>query len=235
MVCTMELASRLAIGGTRRRLSDCCTSLGLDGSTAHTALGDAEAAAAILACYLERYGAADALIKGKLRRNAWPIDGRRASTKMRDPALARPIERSALTELIEKADLPPGRDGADETAYLALLERMIEDRDLDSVERGELVATASLLGIDGAGLHRLHRDYLDRLISVAMRDGEITAREREDLHLVGVALDVEDLEERMKQPTSLPAERPPSTESSNLAGHTSASRAHSPAGTMASR
>ncbi|MBA3866702.1 MAG: hypothetical protein H0X42_10240 [Solirubrobacterales bacterium] len=200
MVCTMELASRLAIGGTRRRLIDCCASLGL-AAPPHSALGDAEAAAAILASYLERYGATGALVKGRLRRRReWPTDGRRAKTKGREPAFSQPAERSALTDLIERADLPPGRDGADETAYMEVLQRTIEDRLLDSVELEELIATASLLGIDEQGLIRLHCDYLDHLIAIALRDGEITAREREDLYLVGEALGVGNLEERFEQP-----------------------------------
>ena len=203
MVCTMELASRLAIGGTRRRLIDCCASLGL-AAPSHTALGDAEASAAILASFLGRYGGADALIKGRLRRrDEWPADGPRAQRKPREPTSSLQTERSALTDLIERAGLPPGRDGADEAAYVEVLERAIEDRHLDSVEREELVATAAMLGIDEQELNRLHGDYLDHLISVAMRDGEITAREREDLCLVGQALGVADLDTRIERPRSL--------------------------------
>jgi DNA polymerase III subunit epsilon len=57
-----------------------------------------------------------------------------------------------------------------------------------------------MLGIDEQGLHRLHSDYLDHLIYVAMHDSEITAREREDLYLVGQALGVKDLDKRLEQP-----------------------------------
>lgn len=220
MVCTMELASRLAIGGTRRRLVDCCASLGLP-APPHTALGDAEATAAILASYLARYGAADALVKGRLRRrDEWPADGPRAHAKPREAAPSLQAERSPLADLIERADLPPGRDGADETAYLEVLGRAIEDRRLDSVERDELVATAGMLGIDEQGLNRLHGDYLDNLISVAMRDGEVTAREREDLYLVSQALGICDFEQRMEQPSVAASMSGAASPSLNLTGQT---------------
>jgi ATP-dependent Lhr-like helicase len=221
MVCTMELASRLAIGGTRRRLIDCCASLGL-AAPSHTALGDAEASAAILASFLGRYGGADALIKGRLRRrDEWPADGPRAQRKPREATSSPQTERSALTDLIERAGLPPGRDGADETAYLEVLERTIEDRHLNSVEHEELIATAAMLGIDEQGLHRLHGDYLDHLISVAMRDGEITAREREDLCLVGQALGVSDLDMRIDQPRApVPVNGGGAARATGLAGQT---------------
>jgi DNA polymerase-3 subunit epsilon len=217
----MELASRLAIGGTRRRLIDCCASLGL-AAPSHTALADAKASAGILASYLDQYGGADALIKGRLRRrDEWPANGPRAQRKPREPTSSLQTERSALTELIERAGLPPGRDGADETAYLEVLERTIEDRRLNSVEREELIATAAMLGIDEQGLHRLHGDYLDHLISVARRDGEITARERGDLCLVGQVLGVSDLDMRIDQPrTSVPVNGGGAARATGLAGHT---------------
>jgi ATP-dependent helicase Lhr and Lhr-like helicase len=221
MVCTMELASRLAIGGTRRRLIDCCASLGL-AAPSHTALGDAEASAAILSAYLDSYGGTDALVKGRLRRrDDWPADGPRAEPKGRGASSLEPPERSALADLIARADLPPGRDGADETAYLEVLERTIEDRHLNSVEREELIATAAMLGIDEQGLHRLHGDYLDHLISVARRDGEITAREREDLCLVGQTLGVSDLDMRMDQPRApVPVYGGGAARATGLAGQT---------------
>ncbi len=81
VICTMELASRIGIGGVRRRLKDCRASLGLDSEGSHTALDDAEAAAAIFAEYLERYGnGVAALVRGTLRPAAdWPTDGDRAA------------------------------------------------------------------------------------------------------------------------------------------------------------
>jgi DNA polymerase-3 subunit epsilon len=178
--------------------------------------------AAILASYLDRYGGTDALIKGRLRRREeWPADRPRGQTKTREAAPSRQPERSALVNLIERADLPPGRDGANETAYLEVLERTIEDRHLNSVEHEELIATAAMLGIDEQGLHRLHGDYLDHLISVAMRDGEITAREHEDLFLVGQALGVANLDTRMERPRApVPVSGGAAARATGLAGQT---------------
>jgi ATP-dependent Lhr-like helicase len=220
MLCTMELARRLSIGGVRRRLADCRDSLGLAADGAHTALSDAEVAAAILARYLDRFASYNALVKGKvLPRDAWPIDGQRAKPQLRQPAFAQPLEASPLSRLIAAAELPPGREGSDEAAYLEVLERAIEDRQLDTAEGEELVALARTLGIDRDALDGLHHDYLNHLVALAQRDGEVTAREREDLYLIGEALSVEDLEANLDQdPGSTRAtERPPRDE---LAGRT---------------
>jgi DNA polymerase-3 subunit epsilon len=199
-LCTMELAQRLAIGGVRRRLGDCRESLGLDPDGAHTALIDAEGAAAILACYLDRFASFDTFVMGRvLPREAWPADGPRAKPKLREPAFAQPFERSALTRLIAAAELPAGREGPDEAAYLEVLDRAIEDRHLDTAEGEELVALARTLGVDRGALDDLHRDYLNHLVALAHRDGEVTARERDDLYLVGEALGVEDLEACLDQ------------------------------------
>lgn len=103
---------------------------------------------------------------------------------------------------------------------MEVLERTIEDRLLDSVELEELIATASLLGIDEQGLLRLHCDYLDHLIAIALRDGEITAREREDLYLVGEALGVGNLEERLEQPRAPATVSRATSRSTELTGQT---------------
>jgi len=221
MLCTMELAQRLSIGGVRRRLVDCRDSLGLTAADeAHNALVDAEVAAAILARYLNRFASYDALVKGKvLPREAWPAGGQRAKPKLRQPAFAQPLEGSSLTRLIAAADLPPGREGSDEAAYLEVLERAIEDRRLDPAEGEELVALAGTLGIDREALDGLHRDYLNHLVALAHRDGEVTAREREDLYLVSEALGVEGLKARLDQDPA-PARASGQVRGNGLAGHT---------------
>jgi ATP-dependent Lhr-like helicase len=207
IICTMELASRLAIGGVRRRLEDCRASLGLDGDGGHTALADAEAAASILFAYLERYGGGvAALIHGTRRPpEDWPDGGGRAAAVPR--TFVAPPLSSPLGELIARADLPRG--GADPTdskgdgdaaAYLEVLERAIEDRRLDATEREELLATASLLGLEEAEVDRTHGEYVDHLIALARRDGEITERERGDLQVVAEALGIGDLDERLSDP-----------------------------------
>jgi ATP-dependent Lhr-like helicase len=206
-ICTMQLASRLAIGGTRRRLDDCRETLGLDGAGAHSALADAEASAAVLKCYLDRYGAAiEAQASGRMRPHAaWPQSDERAAPKSRSPAALASPTPSSLSALISTADLEEGRHGEDVTAYFELLDRAIEDRRLDQHEQDELVATAAMLGIGRQNLQQLHRDYLESLRAAALRDGEISEREREDLFLVAEALGVDQGEDEASAQVAVPA------------------------------
>jgi DNA polymerase-3 subunit epsilon len=208
VICTMELASRIGIGGVRRRLDDCRASLGLDGQDSHAALADAEAAAAIFAAYLERYGnGVAALVRGRLRpSDDWPADGGRAAPAPRR-STAR-IADSPLGELIARSGPLIGDghvDGGDTAAYLEVLERAIEDRRLDETERSDLLATASLLGLSRPTVEQVHGDYLDHLIALARRDGELTAREYADLLAVAAALEIDDLDDRLRDPRSAPA------------------------------
>jgi DNA polymerase-3 subunit epsilon len=92
----------------------------------------------------------------------------------------------------------PGEGSGDTTAYFEVLERAIEDRRLDATERSELFATASLLGLPRPAVERAHSDYVDHLIDLARRDGEVTSREREDLQAVAVALEIDDLGDRLR-------------------------------------
>jgi len=217
VICTMELASRIGIGGVRRRLDDCRASLGLDGRDGHTALADAEAAAAIFAAYLERYGnGVAALVRGKLRPpDDWPTDGGRAVAVPRR-SVAR-SDSSPLGELIARSGplISDGRvDSGDTTAYLEVLERAIEDRRLDDTERSDLLATASLLGLSRPAVEQVHGDYLDHLIALARRDGEITSREHADLQAVAAALEIGDLDDRLRDPRFAPKSTGPTANSS---------------------
>ena len=210
ILCTMELAARLTIGGVRRRLDDCRASLGLDGDRGHAALADAEVAAAIFAAYLERYdGGVAALIHGTQRPAAdWPSDGSRAAPVPRTSTS--PPVSSPLGDLIATTDRAMGgadneprigtarNGGGDLAAYLEVLDRAIEDRRLDATERRDLLATASLLGLEEEEVESVHGDYLNHLISLATRDGEITERELADLRVVAEALGIADLEGRLR-------------------------------------
>jgi ATP-dependent Lhr-like helicase len=212
ILCTMDLASRLAVGGVRRRLEDCRADLDVSGVVGHTALGDAEVAARILGEYLRRYGdGVGSLVRGRVRPEVdWPT----AAPASRTPKPRRTSEaRSAARAVGRPGDggeaeaggpISPAEDAGTVSAYLDILERAIEDRRMGQGERAELVATASLLGLEESALDRIHGDYLDRLIALARRDGEITGREREDLKGVAGALGIDDLEGRLAGPRISP-------------------------------
>ncbi|HEX7060048.1 MAG TPA: DEAD/DEAH box helicase [Solirubrobacterales bacterium] len=206
-ICTMDLASRLNIGGARRRLADCCDALEVHAGPAHTALGDAEASKAILVRYLQMHGSSTvSLIDGRVQAaESWPRSDQRATPKERSPAFSeeQQQEQGSLSALIERAGLLDGEEATDnEAAYLNVLERAIEDRRLDPQEQQEMIATAAMLGIGEEHMRRLHHDYIARLVKVAWRDGEVTAREREDLFLVAEALGVADVAERLRRKES---------------------------------
>jgi len=189
-LCTMTLASRLGVGGARRKLDDCRASLGIDTQNAHHALDDCEAAAAILAHYLSRHGSGvRSLIEGSPRPSqSWPPRDSPADAKPR--SLSEGPRPSPLANLMAQSELVEEGAGEDVVAYLEILDRAIEDRKLDREECEELVATAGLLGLGKLQLDQIHRDYLGRLLDLAWRDGEVTDREREDLALVAAALGV---------------------------------------------
>jgi ATP-dependent Lhr-like helicase len=206
-ICTMELASHLQIGGTRRRLSDCRGELGLPPTHDHEALADAEACAEVLRRYLARNGEATlGLATGPLRAaEAWPTVDARAPSVQRQPAFSEPVEPGALSQLMAEAPPPAGHEGADASAYLEALERAIEDRHLDPAEREELAQTAQMLGIDSKQLTEINHAYVAQLVELAWRDGAVTEREREDLYLVSCALGVKDTAEQLRQPPPEPS------------------------------
>ena len=222
-LCTMELATRLGIGGTRRRLSDCCEALGPGLEDGHTALGDAAGAGAVLSAYLNRHGRTSgrALVRGRVQAaELWPRSDNRAPRRERSPAFAAPSQDAPLQRLIEAADLPGGEMPSDVAKYLDLLDRAIEDRRLDGAEQEELVAAAAMLGIDSGRLAEIHRDYVGRLVELAWRDGGVSEREREDLFLVVQALEIGDGDSRLEAPESSGRDSEPKPSNSALGGKT---------------
>jgi DNA polymerase-3 subunit epsilon len=72
--------------------------------------------------------------------------------------------------------------------YLALLDRVLLDRQLSRHEEDELVSAAEMMGLsrdDAIGLHRLYLSALGRL---ALADGVVTPEERADLESVAATL-----------------------------------------------
>jgi ATP-dependent helicase Lhr and Lhr-like helicase len=214
-ICTMELASRLGIGGARRRLADCRADLSLPHPSVHQALADAETSADLLSRYLARYGEATlGLTKGKVHPvESWPEVSGHAASIQRQPAFAEHSERSNLAQLLATMSLPAGHEDADTSAYLEALERAIEDRHLHPEEQEELLQTAEMLGIATQQLAELNHAYVEQLIELAWRDGAVTEREREDLYLVSRALGVGNVAERLRgAPATSPPTDPPPTD-----------------------
>lgn len=214
MLCTMELAGHLGIGGGRMRLSDCCAAVGAKTSGSHTAEGDAFACATLFAAYLRDAGPGKIgpLIHGQIRpSDSWPRSDQRASCKERHDTPDMPVEPSFLAGLVQTADAPLGADIRQVAPYLDVLDRAIEDRRLSTAEQDDLHEAAAMLELSAERVRRLHSDYVGTLIVVARRDGIVTDREREDLVLVGEALGIGDVDELLVHSSRTSAEE----ESSN--------------------
>lgn len=69
-------------------------------------------------------------------------------------------------------------------AYLALLDRVLEDRTIDEREEDVLVESAITLGLSRSQVLLMHERYLQNLVVAALSDGVVSECERQDLHAV---------------------------------------------------
>ncbi len=181
-ICTMALGS-CTTGA--RRLDACCQSLGIEHENAHNALGDASATAALLLACAECECDWHEYVAQALDSSPYPDDAAWPSIPPSGRAVVRgqsgAQRDSYLATLIDR--LPPDGDATDEaeTAYLGLLDRVLEDRKVTADERDALADVALEWGIGRLSLAFLHDRYLRSLVSVARQDGVVTDAERRDL------------------------------------------------------
>lgn len=199
-LCTLEASHTYLPGLDRRRLPDCCWAAGVPVHTAHSALHDARAAAALLARFLEpRFGPPlhdHVALCEAARTVAWPVVGdagrqapapdrvRRtfASPSPRAPRLIEVIDRFRLDDALDEG-APTGS-----LPYLELLAEVIEDGELTADEAAALDDLAQLyeLGVDDR--HAAARGFLLALAHVAADDGKISRAERDELYAVAELL-----------------------------------------------
>ena len=189
-LCTMRIAG----GGN---LECCCRDLGIDfdPDVAHSALDDARAAARLLISLLrEGLVSVDELMA--MPPVAWPQVPHavaaplpRAAARQRDAGTPGYLRR-LLSHAGPFCVMTVGEEAAID--YSGLLERVLEDRQVDKHEGDALVALATTLGLDGDAIRLLHEAYLERLIVAALADSVITPTEQRDLEAVGRLLGVDD-------------------------------------------
>lgn len=207
-VCTMHLAG----GG---RLSDCCSDYGISFSgEAHHALTDARATARLLANLLPD----QPRIVQKLSSLApikWPTipstekhpitreDSRRQQA---DPPF---FFLQRLLGRMHAENEPIATEGA-VMAYVALLDRVLEDRRVDDSEADALVETAAKWGLSRDQICAAHREYVNQLAIAAVADGIVTDSERRDLGTVTrlLGLETQELEGMLRNATSRPVGTP---------------------------
>jgi DNA polymerase-3 subunit epsilon len=186
-LCTLALAYEFLSGVPGRRLHQCCEHVGVVLEDSHTALGDAEATAALLAAYLRlasQRGVQDFARLGCEPLDhppAWnrtPASGRTLTRRV--AAAVRAAARTYLARLVERL---PGTeaDTAAAAAYLELLDRALEDRQITAEEAEVLLATAKEWGLSRAQILEAHRAYLAALVRAALADGVVSRTERMDL------------------------------------------------------
>jgi DNA polymerase III subunit epsilon len=193
LMCTMQLASHYLRGLPARTLTACCDIAGIDLAQHHSALHDARAAAQLLACFRAAHPQLpDSWVQAltQAARTAWipsPPHAQFRAIDREDQMQRRASQRPPLADLVDR--LPRG-PGGDLDSYLAILDRILEDRIVSDAELTQLAGLAAELGFTQDTARRAHRDYLAHLSAAAWRDKQVTDAERADLLDVARLLDV---------------------------------------------
>jgi ATP-dependent Lhr-like helicase len=190
-VCTLGLATRFGILGPRN-LPSCCAALGIELTEHHSALADAVAAALLLRAYGKLAGGLDRVVSAAPVRDVpWPTFPPGPPLVLR--GAPRP-PRTTLANLV--AGLPPGPElnVVDQEAaleYLALLDRVLEDRSISQDELQALSAVAAGWGLDQKDVHAMHWAYIEGVRRAAWADGRLTEEERRDMLRVAQLLSLD--------------------------------------------
>jgi DNA polymerase-3 subunit epsilon len=183
---------RLAGGG---RLAVCCSEYKVEyNGTPHSAINDARATARLLSLLL-----ADA--PGQVREVSgrppisWPSVPKGSSDPLSRGAHTGPhyVPQSYLERLLARPESFGVDDPEDPaaTAYMAALDRALEDRRIEEHEADALIEAATRWGFSPTGIRSLHDRYLRGLVAAAVADGVVTVTERRDLQRVSALLGID--------------------------------------------
>ncbi|MCZ6861910.1 MAG: exonuclease domain-containing protein, partial [Alphaproteobacteria bacterium] len=186
LLCTYRLLGRSS-------LSACCDEFDIPFvGVAHRALSDARATAHLvsLLCAEDQ----PLLNKHRLDNTIWP-----SVPALNTPCFRREEALSALDEqprFLQRIATKIRHDVDAETpnilAYLALVDRVLEDRVIDAREEDVLVDAALNLLLSPAQLDAAHRQYIHSIAVLALADGVVSDAERRDLHVVAKLLGQDD-------------------------------------------
>lgn len=173
----------------RQSLDSCCREMGLDPSgQAHCAISDAYNTATLVS----RIFADDHEIFESFRVSGlvWPsIPALKTTPLRRDQAQATLAEPPKFLQRISaKLRHDDDTDPTRVPDYLVLIDRILEDRVIDSHEEETLVAVAEEWNLSIEQINHAHKQYLYRLSLAALDDGIVTQSEMNDLYLVAQLL-----------------------------------------------
>ncbi len=200
--CTLEASWHYLPHLDRRRLDDCCRAIGHEFPSAHAALGDARATAALVATFfnpsvppepdggdLDLPVAAASVIwptasVGEIHieevpRRSGGTGGRRGSVRIRPKPLSPPLLALLRDYPLQEALHEGAPDGS--AAYLELVVEVLEDGVLSVREGHELAGLAQAYGLSPDDITRAHRGFLLALGHLAMSDGTVSRGERQEM------------------------------------------------------
>lgn len=167
----------------RRRLAECCQAVGLEvpATDLHTAIVDARLTSQLVKLGLQE----DDDLRRELADASQivPIDNPLETPcfTRRVAASAREREPSYISRLAASIVHDVEAAAPNVLAYSALIDRVLEDRVIDTDE-GELIVKAAVeLELSLKQVQEVHVSYLNQLATAALADGVVTDLEREDL------------------------------------------------------
>ena len=191
-MCTMALAGDL-YPGAKRTLGACCTAAGISLEGWHSALADTRATAQLFSRYLQAFPSPPPWqwAYEEVRRLRWPLLPGADFTPTVRPvhAAGRHGWMSRLVDQLPRVPEPPQAD-----SYLAVLDMILADREINAAEADQLVHVATDLGLTRSEVGKLHRYYVEALASALWSDSEashsatVSPEERDDLDRVAVML-----------------------------------------------
>lgn len=218
LLCTMHQLGRGS-------LAACCDELGIPFiGVAHRALSDARATAHLVSwlCADDR----SLLGRHRLGNVAWPfVPALQTQCYRREEAQHAQNEPPRfLQRLSAKIRHDIDAETPNVLAYLALIDRVLEDRVIDAGEEETLVDAALNWRLSAAQLDAAHREYVHSLAVLALADGVVSDAESRDLHVVAKLLGQDDsqldevLEIAAQQLASASPDRATSTDKNELEG-----------------
>ncbi|QWW19377.1 3'-5' exonuclease [Schaalia sp. 19OD2882] len=188
-LCTMRLSSRY-LPSPSRRLGALCDQMGIRIDHAHCAGDDAQATAELLSTFISSEPSR-AFFDMPFRAPAvteWSVNEPATHPACRHRGAAPEEHVHFLARMVQR--LPGDIVFGGEAEYLDLLDRALLDRHLSAHEEQALVELARECDVDRTRAESLHRTYVSQLAAAAMRDGELSVEERQDLRTVADLLAV---------------------------------------------